>query len=95
MGALEEFFQECFRVLKLGGIVSFTVEAPKVSKTRGGNGDRGILLNKNGRFSHSRYYLEDAAEKVGLEFLEWKPEFLRKQGNEDVEGAVVTLQRLR
>ena len=95
MGALEEFFQECFRVLKLGGIVSFTVEAPKVSKTRGGNGDRGILLNKNGRFSHSRYYLEDAAEKVGLEFLEWKPEFLRKQGSEDVEGAVVTLQRLR
>ena len=89
VGALDEVFREASRVLKEGGLVGFTIETPPNEKK--GSAD-GLMLLQSGRFGHSKSYVKDVADKAGLTLVEWKEEILRKQGNEDVEGAAVLLQ---
>ena len=95
IGALDEVFREASRILKQNGMVGFTVETPPTNN-RGGNTARegvdGLMLLPSGRFGHSRAYVEDVANKAGLKLTEWKEEVLRKQGKDDVQGAVALLE---
>lgn len=95
IGALDEVLREASRVLKKDGLLSFTVETPPTTK-KGRNTSRdgvdGLMLLPSGRFGHSHSYVEDVANKAGLKLIEWRKEVLRKQGKEDVQGAVVLLQ---
>ena len=95
IGALDEVFREASRVLKKDGLLGFTVETPPTTK-KGGHTSRdgvdGLMLLPSGRFGHSQAYVEDVASKAGLKLIEWREEVLRKQGKEDVQGAVVLLQ---
>jgi predicted TPR repeat methyltransferase len=97
IGALDEVFLETARVLKKDGLLGFTVELP-LSNKKGRNTDRagagGLILLQSGRFGHSKAYVEAVADRAGLTLVEWKEEVLRKQGKEDVLGAVVLLQFL-
>ena len=89
VGALDEVFREASRVLKDGGLVGFTIETPPNEKK---GSEDGLMLLQSGRFGHSKSYVKDVADKAGLTLVEWKEEILRKQGNNDVEGAAVLLQ---
>ena len=89
VGALDEVFREASRVLKEGGLVGFTIETPPNEKK---GSEDGLMLLQSGRFGHSKSYVKDVADRAGLTLVEWKEEILRKQGNNDVEGAAVLLQ---
>ena len=95
IGALDEVFREASRALKKNGLVAFTVETtpPKnKGRNKARDGVNGLMLLPSGRFGHSQEYVEGVANKAGLTLVEWKEEVLRKQGKEDVQGAVVLLQ---
>jgi predicted TPR repeat methyltransferase len=85
IGALEEIFEECARVLSFGGLLSFTVELSKEENFQG------VKLLKSGRFGHSKKHVQQVAKKYGFQMLQWKEAVLRKQGGSDVPGAVVVL----
>lgn len=91
IGALDDVFRECSRVLKKGGFIGFTVEvSPELAKRE--SDKEGLMLLQSGRFGHSKDYIRNVAKEVGLAIVGWKDEVLRKQGKDDVRGAVVTVQ---
>ena len=95
IGALDEVFREAGRVLKKDALLGFTVETPptiKRGRKTSRDGADGLMLLPSGRFGHSQAYVEDVANNAGLKLIEWREEVLRKQGKEDVQGAVVLLQ---
>mmetsp|Transcript_30623 Transcript_30623/g.62043 ORF Transcript_30623/g.62043 Transcript_30623/m.62043 type:complete len:686 (+) Transcript_30623:143-2200(+) len=93
IGALDTVFRECSRVLKKGGFIAFTVEVSHEGAKKESDKE-GLMLMQSGRFSHSKDYIGNVAKQVGLVIVGWKDEVLRKQGKDDVKGAVVTVQML-
>ena len=86
VGALEDIFRECSRVLHPSGLLSFTVELPEERK------HQGVKLLKSGRFGHSRSHIEQIAHEHGFLLEVWEDAVLRTQGGSDVSGAVVVLK---
>mmetsp|Transcript_31313 Transcript_31313/g.46734 ORF Transcript_31313/g.46734 Transcript_31313/m.46734 type:complete len:709 (-) Transcript_31313:35-2161(-) len=94
VGDLDDTFRECMRALRTNGILSFTVEMPSKNDDAAEHVRKhGMALLKSGRFGHSRKYVENVANNVGFKMVEWKAKVLRKQGKEDVPGAVVVLKK--
>ena len=90
VGALDEIFQQCSRVLRKGGLLVFTVEFPQKGESLS---KHGVKLLKSGRFGHSRKHVKEVAEKSGFELATWEDAVLRTQGGIDVPGAAVVLRK--
>jgi predicted TPR repeat methyltransferase len=95
VGDLKELFIECHRVLSVDGLLVFTVEFPSSNDVaaKGQIKMNGVGLLKSGRFGHSRHYIQSLAKDHNYDLLEWKEEVLRKQGADNVHGAVVVLKK--
>ena len=82
-GRLEEVAAAAANALRPGGALVFTVEA----LAEGTSGD-GYVLSPNGRYRHSRAYVEGVLSDAGLE-PEIVPAELRLEAGEPVAGLVV------
>ena len=96
IGALEDSFRECARVLiPKEGLLVFTLELivddPK-DENHGATG--GVKLLKSGRFGHSKDYVQNVAKTFGFALDLWQEDVLRTQGGNPVPGAVVVLRRM-
>ncbi len=85
-GVLSEALGAAFRSLRPGGALVFTVEAQP-------EGADGFLLNHNGRYIHTRAYVEAELERAGFKILSLARETLRQESGVDVQGFVVLAKR--
>lgn len=91
IGDIEMLLAEAKKNLSGSGMVGFTIESyedidPKEKATSG------LKLLPSGRFGHSQAYIKNVAEKSGFRVSLWESCVLRKQGSDDVDGAVVILK---
>ena len=85
-GVLSNAFKAAYASLKPGGAFVFTVEALPEDKA-------GFVLNHNGRYIHSRHYVETELEASGFGLTSLVREVLRKESGVEVEGFVVLAER--
>ena len=52
----------------------------------------GYMLEKSGRYSHSKKYIEGLSEEFGFKLIECQIVFLRKDGNQTINGALYLLE---
>jgi len=91
VGDIEKILGESARVLVKDGLVGFTVES--FDFHREDKDSRGLKLLSCGRFGHSKKYIHDIAASKGFDVMSWNDCVLRKQGQNDVIGAVVILRK--
>lgn len=84
LGDLRPFFAACHAALKPGGYIVFTVES-----TPG----EGWIIQRTGRYAHSRGYLYRLAEQYQLTPLEIRQAMLRTQRDTPVMGDAWLLQK--
>ena len=85
-GELEAAMRAAARTLKPGGWLCFTVEALD-------QGEDGYRLQHQGRYAHSRAYIEAVLEQAGLRIAEIESVFLRNEGGVPVDGWLAVAQR--
>ena len=85
-GVLTEAFRMARESLKPGGAFVFTVEALPEGKD-------GFVLNHNGRYVHSRHYVETELKVSGFVLTSLMREVLRNESGVEVEGFVVFAER--
>lgn len=78
MGDLQEFLDQCHRVLQLHGLLFFTVEVDTGPDAI--NESHGYRLQTSQRYAHQESYLRDLAAKDAWEVLEMSPRVLRREG---------------
>lgn len=91
VGDIEKILGESARVLVKDGLVGFTLESFDLN--REDKDSRGLKLLSSGRFGHSKKYIDDVAASKGFDVKSWNDCVLRKQGQNDVNGAVVILRK--
>lgn len=84
-GPLDEVLAASARALQAGGCLVFSVEAATPE-----NAPAGHRINVNGRYSHTRDYLERELARAGLAVASIDAEVLRTEGHDPVHGFVVT-----
>jgi predicted TPR repeat methyltransferase len=87
-GPLDEVLAASSRALRPGGCLVFSVEAATVDGAPAGH-----RMNPNGRYSHTREYLERDLAAAGLAVASIDAEVLRTEGHEPVHGFVVTARK--
>jgi predicted TPR repeat methyltransferase len=85
IGDLESVFLAVTSALREKGLFLFTVETH--------DADDDYLLGQTARYSHSRHYLEQLAERRGLEVLAINDSVYRKESGKDVPGLIVALRK--
>lgn len=95
VGDISKILEQSALCLEKDGLVGFTIEQYEHEGKDAQNGDdTGIKLLSSGRFGHSRAYIERVAISSGFGILSWQTCILRKQGGDDVKGAVIVLQKI-
>lgn len=90
IGDISGVLEESGRCLVERGLVGFTIERYQYSRH---NPDGGLKLLPNGRFGHSKVYIENIARSKGFEVCSWRNCVLRQGGGKGVDGAVVILKK--
>ncbi len=85
-GVLSDAFKAALASLKQGGAFVFTVEALPEDKS-------GFVLNHNGRYIHSRQYVETELKTSGFVLKSITRDVLRNESGVEVEGFVVFAER--
>ena len=85
-GDLEPVFTACFKALKPGGFLAFTLEDS-------GSAGPDSLLSPHCRYSHSRPYVEGVLTAAGLGIDLFRKVFLRNEGGEPVAGHLVVAKK--
>mmetsp|Transcript_49177 Transcript_49177/g.119186 ORF Transcript_49177/g.119186 Transcript_49177/m.119186 type:complete len:781 (+) Transcript_49177:381-2723(+) len=90
IGDLDKLFQVASEALGNDSVLIFSVE-----QLLPGDDTRsdGLKLLQSGRFGHTKAYIEQTASRYGLELKLWRDGTLRKQRGDDVQGAVVVLEK--
>ncbi|MBT4940724.1 MAG: tetratricopeptide repeat protein [Rhodospirillaceae bacterium] len=84
IGNLEQIFNGVYQRLGKNGLFLFTVEqSPSENYT----------LQSTGRFAHSKTYVEELANKSGFEVLSIRKIIPRKDGDTEIDGYLVSLQK--
>ena len=52
----------------------------------------GYILEESGRYSHSKKYIEGLSEEFGFKLIEFQRVFLRKDGNQTINGGLYLLE---
>lgn len=91
IGDISAILEESSKCLVQGGLIAFTVEG--YDNIQDSNG--GMRLLPSGRFGHSKSYIQKVAKSQGFEVSSWRDCVLRRQGGQDVKGAVVVLMMNR
>lgn len=86
LGDLSGVYQAAYRILKPNGIFAYSVEAME--------GDGTYRLEKTRRYTHSPQYLRDLARTYNFEEKNLSHEIIRRQGDTDVTGLIVVLQKV-
>ncbi|PQM56973.1 MAG: hypothetical protein CML39_01645 [Rhodobacteraceae bacterium] len=82
LGKLDKLFRYSRRAIRDGGRFIFTVEVTNTNR---------FQVNKTGRFSHSRKYIEELAEKE-LWYIEFEKQInIRKENSSQVRGLLFSL----
>ena len=74
--------------MRPAGLLVFTVEQADPAETK-----MGYRLHPQGRYSHSRSYVEKALEQAGFHTVVCRPEILRLEMKVPVAGLLVTARR--
>jgi predicted TPR repeat methyltransferase len=85
LGDLRPLLMAAAIALRPGAYLAFTVE----SATQGD-----WILQRTGRYAHSRDYVRTLAQQCGFQIVALEPAILRTQGDEPVIGDVWLMQRL-
>lgn len=85
-GSLEGVMEACYKAVRPGGYVIFTVEALD-------DGDQLHRLAPSGRYAHSRAHVTSAAQNANLQIGSIEPVALRNESGVPVNGWLVTLKR--
>jgi predicted TPR repeat methyltransferase len=85
-GELEPLFVATAHALRPGGWIVCTLECAA-------DGDGGVRLNPNGRYSHSRQYVTDCLNRAGLSLLDIDRVELRIENKQPVAGMLVVAKR--
>jgi predicted TPR repeat methyltransferase len=88
-GPLDRIFVAARDDLRMGGHFIFTVEALPEGAVNG------FSIEPSGRYRHHRDYIGQQAELAGFALRKLASEHLRMEGGHPVEGAVVTLKKIR
>jgi predicted TPR repeat methyltransferase len=84
LGELDGLFANARRVLRPAGLFCFSVEA--------GEGE-GFTLRPSQRYAHALPYLQGLAASHGFDLLEAERQPLRRDGDTEILGFIVTLRR--
>jgi predicted TPR repeat methyltransferase len=87
IGDLAELFTGMRQALRAGGHACFSVEDA-------GEGKGNYVLRASNRYAHSLAYIENLASDCGLTLLEAQPHVLRRDGDLEVAGYVITLAKI-
>ena len=87
-GQLEDAFSAAHHVLRKGGWFLFTVEQQAREDHQ-----KDFRLQPNGRYSHSRQYIESTMATAGFEIQDLDDVFLRQEGDEPVNGLLVAASK--
>lgn len=85
IGDLEKIFENIHSVLREKGLLVFNAEISEKDDFK---------MNQSGRFSHSKKYLDNLAEKNKFKILHYSVVVTRTQNNEPVHGHLYVLQAL-
>lgn len=88
VGNLLPVFREASRILQPGGWLAFSLEAapPEVAD---------FVLDKTGRYQHSRDYVTRLSKQFGFAESAFAPVCLRKEHDKPVEGYLYILSKIR
>jgi predicted TPR repeat methyltransferase len=86
IGELAEVFESCFDVLEPGGLFAFSNEAVTDEK-------QDYVLNKSGRYAHSRDYIEELAQRLNFNVVSYDQSVIRKEGGNPVDGMIFVLKK--
>ena len=82
MGDLSDVFRLIKSRNRKSGFLAFSVEECE--------GD-GYFLEKTGRYSHSKKYIQALIDQHGYELRHYERQFLRKEGSQSIIGGVYLL----
>ena len=82
IGDLSDVFQLIKSRNKTGGKLAFSTED---------FGEDGFFLEKSGRYSHSKKYIESLCKKFGYELIHFEIQVLRKEKNKYIKGGLYLL----
>ena len=83
IGDLYDIFRLIISRNKIGGKLAFSVENYE--------GD-GFFLEKTGRYSHSKKYIESLCKKFGYKVCHFENQNIRKKKNEYITGSLFLLE---
>lgn len=87
IGALEDVFAAASQALRKGGAFVATVERePEPDE------GRGYRLRDSGRYCHTESYLRDTAAAAGMTLRICRPETLRREFDQDVQGYLFAME---
>jgi len=94
-GALEEFFHLAHARMEPGGWLVFSTEEllPHHAGTTPGNGE--WALQRQGRYAHTRGYIERVVTETGFRIVSLTPETVRFEADSPVSGFLGVLERVR
>lgn len=87
VGNLRPVFEQASRILSLGGWLTFSIEAAPDSAVD-------FVLEKTGRYQHSRTYLEQLATQFGFARTHFSEAVLRQEHGKPVIGYLYLLKRM-
>ena len=86
IGDLGEVFTACFDVMEPGGLFAFSNESVA-------DENQDYVLNKSGRYAHSRHYIEALARRLNFSVVSYEKTVIRKEGGVEVAGMIFVLQK--
>lgn len=87
IGELQEIFQRVFNILQINGFFAFSVEALIASD------NNKYKLNQNGRYAHSKEYINNLVNIFDFKILDFKMDQIRLEDNFPVMGYIYVLQK--
>ena len=90
IGQLDETIKEVKRVLRPQGLLAFSIE--NLDTEGASTTDTGFRLNATGRYSQSRAYMDELAQRHGFHVREARPSTLRVENGQPVQGTLMIWQ---
>ncbi len=85
-GNLDTIIRSASSNLVCGGIIAFSVERLE-------DNDMGYRLFPNGRYAHSRTYIQDCLMRHGLQLIKETKSDIRKQSGNPVKGLLIVAKK--
>jgi predicted TPR repeat methyltransferase len=85
VGKLDELFEQAYRLLRPSGIFAFSVEAATPATTQAA-AETGYVLHREGRYVHTKEYLQRLGATVGFQAVELRETVGREHNDTPVQA---------